>query len=434
MKKKSNPVKKITDIAPDIFYRIFNSIKNGILITDPNGYVAYMNKPYGEFLNLDTEGQIGRHCTDVVENSRLHIVGETGKSEINHIQEIKGENIVVQRIPIKRDNQVIAVFGLVMFSDLKEVTKLAKTIGLLESKVKLYEAELLSLRGCRYTFDSIIAQSQSMKRLKEKALRATANNSPVLITGECGTGSELFGYDKGAFTGARTGGKPGKFELAHRGSIFLDEIGDMPLEMQPKLLRVIEEKEFERVGGTKMIKSDFRLIAATNQNLEEMAEQGRFRRDLYYRLNVIPVNIPPLKDRPEDIPLLSEKLIERMAADADVYGNITISKKAQQILNRHHWPGNVRELSNVLERTLTMLDGKTIDIDSLPYYIRPKAHELEPYAPGTLKSAQIKMEKTVIEKALIRCDYNKAQAARELGIHRTLLYKKLKKHNIQLSP
>ena len=306
-----------------------------------------------------------------------------------------------------------------------------------------------------------------MRGLKDEALRATANSFPVLISGESGTGkelfaqsihhssarkvhpfvrinctaipknlleSELFGYDKGAFTGARAGGKPGKFELAHRGSIFLDEIGDMPLEMQPKLLRVLEEKEFERVGGTKLIKSDFRLIAATNQNLEDMVKEGSFRSDLYYRLNVIPLNIPPLKNRPEDISLLTEKLLKRLAAEADVYEDIKLSKKAQKMLKEYHWPGNVRELSNVLERTLSRLDGRSIDVDDLPFYIVQTNENNKPVPAGSLKSVQKDVEKRTIEKTLANCGYNKAQAARKLGIHRTLLYKKLKKYHIPLNP
>ncbi len=450
----------------DIYRRIFDSIQNGIMVTDPEGYVTHLNKPYGRFLNLDPEEQIGKHCTQVVENTRMHIVGKTGKAEINHIQEIKGLNIVVQRIPVKKNGKVIAVFGLVMFSDLREITKLAKKVGLLESKVKLYEAELLSLRSTRYSFESIIGESAVMKDLKDEALRATASNYPVLILGDCGTGkelfaqaihhssarkihpfvkincaaiprdlleSELFGYDKGAFTGARTRGKPGKFELAHRGTIFLDEIGDMPLEMQPKLLRVIEEKEFERVGGTRVIQPDFRLIAATNRNLEKMMEEGSFRRDLYYRLNVIPLHIPPLKHRKEDISLLANKMLKQMAAETDLH-DVSLDKQALNALLEYQWPGNVRELANVLERTLSRLDRDVIHQEDLPFYLHQKKFKNAPADSGSLRSIQMDTEKGVLERALKDCDYNKTMAAKTLGIHRTLLYRKLKKHGIALKP
>src|SRR3989339_578992 len=179
-----------TDI--DIYKRIFDSIQNGVMVTDADGYITYLNKPYGRFLNLDPKEQIGRHCTRVVENTRMHIVAMTGKAEINHIQDIKGLNILVQRIPIKKEGKVIAVFGLVMFSDLKEVTRLAEKINRLESKVKLFEAELLNLRSTRYSFDSILGTSRVILKLKSEALRASANNFPVLILGDCGTGKELF--------------------------------------------------------------------------------------------------------------------------------------------------------------------------------------------------------------------------------------------------
>ncbi len=455
-----------SDDQVDFYKRLFDSIHNGIIITDPDGYVTHLNRAYGTFLNVFPEEQIGRHCTEVVENSRLHIVAKTGRAEINHIQQIKGLNIVVQRIPVKRAGDVIAVFGLVLFSDLREITKLAKKIGHLESKVELYEAELLNLRSTRYTFESIIGESGAMMLVKDEALGATANNFPVLISGESGTGkelfaqaihhsssrkvhpfvrincaaipkdlleSELFGYDKGAFTGARAKGKPGKFELAHRGTIFLDEIGDMPLEMQPKILRVIEEKEFERIGGNKVIQSDFRVVAATNRNLDTMMQEGTFRRDLFYRLNVIPLHIPPLRERKTDIILLARALVKKMAAEAGMV-DIAVDKLAEMSLVDYAWPGNVRELSNVVERTLSRLTGNKIQFDDLPFYIHQKTQKNNPALSGSLRRVQRDAEKTAIERALKACDHNKAKTAKKLGIHRTLLYRKLKKYGISLNP
>lgn len=462
MDEKKKEIDFKTDL--DLYRRIFDSIQNGIMVTDAEGYVTHLNKPYGRFLNLDPEEQIGRHCTRVVENTRMHIVAMTGKAEINHIQNIKGLNILVQRIPIKKAGKVIAVFGLVMFSDLNEVTRLAKKIDQLESKVKMYEAELLNFRSTRYSFDSILGTSPAIRKLKAEALRAAGNNFPVLIQGDCGTGkelfaqaihhagarknhafvkincaaipqnlleSELFGYDTGAFTGAKKGGKPGKFELAHRGSIFLDEIGDLPLEMQPKLLQVIEEKQFERVGGTRVIKSDFRLIAATNRNLEKMVLEDNFRSDLFYRLSVIPLHLPALKTRKQDIRLLCERFLERMAKETGME-DIKIDAPALDALVEYSWPGNVREVTNVLERTLSNLDSHMIHIKDLPYYIQPKRPEKKQALPLSLRSARRDTEKTIIENALETCQYNKTETARTLGIHRTLLYRKLKKYNIPL--
>ena len=446
---------------------IFDSIYNGIMVTDAKGYITHFNKPYGQFLGLDPAAQIGKHCTEVVENTRMHIVAKTGKPEINQPQRIKGQNMVVQRIPIKKDDTVIAVFGQVMFKDVKDVTKLANKLSLLESKVKLYEEELINLRSTRYTFDSIIGKSRAIATLKKEALNATANQFPVLITGDSGTGkelfaqavhhasprklypfvrincsaipkdlleSELFGYEKGAFTGAKSEGKPGKFEIANHGTIFLDEIGDLPREMQPKLLRVVEEKEFERVGGTRIIRSDFRVIAATNQNLEEMLSDGRFRKDLFYRLNVIPLHIPPLRERKSDIVPLSQHFLKQMAREAN-FSETFLAKDAAQALKQYAWPGNIRELSNVLERTLSAIEGDTIHLCDLPFYISRTSNNLPKQSQTSIdiKGVQARAEKEAIRFALMETNHNKARAAKMLGIHRTLLYKKMKKYNMALT-
>ena len=171
---------------------VIDNVLNGIMVTDPDGYITHFNKPYGQFLGIDSKSQLGKHCTEVVENTRMHIVGKTGVPEINQIQRIKGQEIIVQRIPIRENGKVIAVFGHVMFTDVKDLEKLAKKLCFLESKVKLYEQELLALRSTRYTFDSIIGVSNEINRLKDESLKATANKYPVLITGESGTGKELF--------------------------------------------------------------------------------------------------------------------------------------------------------------------------------------------------------------------------------------------------
>jgi PAS domain S-box-containing protein len=449
----------------EMYRLIFDSIYNGALVTDEKGYVTHFNKPYGEFLGVNPDDQIGSHCTDSVENSRMHIVAETGKSEINQSHRIMGQNMVVQRIPIKKDGRVIAVFGQVMFKDVKDVRKLATELSLLESKVKLYEEELINLRSTRYTFDSIIGSSQAINSLKIDALRAAANQFPVLISGESGTGkelfaqaihhagprrvhpfvrincaaipkdlleSELFGYEKGAFTGADPNGKPGKFELARHGTVFLDEVGDLPLEMQPKLLRVIEDKEFERVGGTKIIQSDFRIIAATNQNLEQMLADNRFRKDLFYRLNVIPLHIPPLRERKSDILPTARHLLKQMAREANL-GEQKIDREAEKALKNYGWQGNVRELSNVLERTMSTMEGDTIRLQHLPFYIYRSHREFPEHHQSALRDVQTRTEKEAILFTLQETNNNKARAAKILGIHRTLLYKKMKKYNISLN-
>jgi len=304
-----------------------------------------------------------------------------------------------------------------------------------------------------------------MTKVRSQAWLASANAFPVLICGESGTGkelfaqaihnlglrkahpfvkincaaipenlleSELFGYDPGAFTGAMPRGKPGKFELAHRGTIFLDEIGDMPTSMQPKLLQVLEEKMVERVGGNRVIPLDFRVIAATNQNLKQLMGEGRFRSDLYYRLNVIPLHVPPLRDRAGDIPLLAEHLIKNIASQA---GRPTPSflPEALQLLENHTWPGNVRELANALERAFTQSQGEQIRECDLPdAVITTKARPAA--MPQNLHDLQERTEREAILAALEACGFNKSKAARWLGIHRTLLYKKIQKYDLPLMP
>ena len=448
----------------EMYRLIFDSIYNGAIVTDINGNITHFNKPYGEYLGVDPAAQIGKHCTESVENSRMHIVAKTGIPEINQSHQIKGQNMVVQRIPIKKDGRVMAVFGQVMFKDVKDVRKLAAELSLLESKVKLYEEELINLRSTRYTLDSIIGESESIKSLKKEALRAASNQYPVLISGESGTGkelfaqavhhasarklypfvrincaaiprdlleSELFGYEKGAFTGAKTDGKPGKFELAHQGTVFLDEIGDLPLEMQPKLLRVIEDNEFERIGGTRIIRSNFRVIAATNRNLEKMLADGRFRKDLFYRLNVIPINILPLRERKADILPIAAYLLRQLAQEANI-PEIILDREAQKALKNYEWPGNVRELSNVLERTLSALEGNTIHLQDLPFYLHRSRKREILNNRASLKDVQARTEKEAIRYALREAKNNKAKAAKILGIHRTLLYKKMKKYDLPL--
>jgi PAS domain S-box-containing protein len=443
---------------------VLDSIYNGVMVTDAEGYVTHFNRPYGMFLGVEPKDQIGKHCTEVIENTRMHIVAQTGRPEINESHDIRGQKMVVQRIPIRKDGKVIAVFGQVMFKDVRDVGKLAHKLALLESKVEFYEKELISLRSARYTMDSIVGSSTEIKSLKQEALRAAATNLPVLITGESGTGkelfaqaihnasarrlyplvrincaaiprdlleSELFGYEHGAFTGAQSKGKPGKFELAHGGTVFLDEIGDLPLDMQPKLLRVLEEKEVERVGGTSLIRVDFRLIAASNQPLESMLADRSFRQDLFYRLNVLPLHIPPLRERKDDIVPLARHILQRIVADAHIQ-EIRIDPEARKALTKHPWPGNARELVNVLEQIASFLDTDVIRLRDLPFHLYPHERTAAGADRGMLKSAQNRAEEDAIRYALKATNNNKARAAELLGIHRTLLYKKMKKYNIPI--
>jgi DNA-binding NtrC family response regulator len=322
----------------------------------------------------------------------------------------------------------------------------------------------------KYKFENIIGSSERMQKVFSLIDRVSGTDSTVLILGESGTGkelvaralhynsaraqnpfvpvncgaipeelleSELFGHEKGAFTGAfRT--RIGRFELANGGSIFLDEISEMSPTLQVKLLRVIQEREFERVGGVKSIKTDVRIIAATNRDLEEEVAQGRFREDLYYRLNVIPLNLPPLRERKDDIPLLVKHFMGKYGKEKN--DQITgFSRKSMNLLMHYKWPGNVRELENLVERVLVLCEGTEVDIHDLPERITsgsPQATSVIPMIdlPETgidLSTAVSEFEKSIIMQALTRSNWVKNRAAKLLHVNRTTLVEKIKKQNLQ---
>lgn len=443
---------------------IFDHIENGALVTDVDGYILYFNRPYARFLGIEAEEVIGKHVTKVLEGSRMHIVAQTGKAELNKRFTAKGRDMVVQRIPIFDDGKVVAAFGQIMFKQVSDVGRLANNLSLLESKLKLYEKELNSLRSTRYNFDSIHGTSPPIVALKEAARKAAVTDLPILLAGESGTGkelfaqaihqasprhknpsihincaaipkelfeAELFGYAEGAFTGAKGGGKPGKFELADGGTLFLDEIGEMPFELQPKLLRVLEDRLFERVGGNRMLKSDFRIIAATNRDLSAMVKQKQFREDLYYRLNVVPLEVPPLRERQGDIIPLARHLLAKIAENYPG-SRYQLTPAAEKVLDGYHWPGNIRELLNVLERTAFTIEGHYIDACDLPFYLSQPAVAALKRGPWDLSAVVAEAERETLRKALELTGNNKARAAKLLGIHRTVLYKKMAKYQIPL--
>ncbi len=444
---------------------IFDHIENGALVTDADGRILYFNRPYARFLELESEQVIGRHVTEILEDSRMHIVAQTGKAEVNQIFTCRGRDMVVQRIPIFDAGKVVAVFGQIMFKQVSDVGRLANTLSLLESKLKLYEKELTSLRSTRYNFDSIFGASPPIVALKEEARKAAMTDLPILLSGESGTGkelfaqaihqassrhkhpsihincaavpkdlfeAELFGYAEGAFTGAKSGGKPGKFELADGGTLFLDEIGEMPLELQPKLLRVLEDHLFERVGGNRMLKSDFRIIAATNRDLQALVKQKLFREDLYYRLNVVPLVIPPLRERRGDIVPLARHLLAKIAENHPG-SRYELTAAAEKVLDAYHWPGNIRELLNVLERTAFTIEGSSLDACDLPFYLSRPVAAANSKGQWDLAAVVAEAEREALRKALDLTENNKAQAAKLLGIHRTVLYKKMNKYQIPLN-
>ncbi|OAT85621.1 hypothetical protein A6M21_05625 [Desulfotomaculum copahuensis] len=423
-------------------------IYNGVIVVDGDARVVMFNRAYCDFLGLAPEDVLGRPVWEVIENTRMHVVLETGRAEIGEVQRIKGHDMICSRIPLHRDGRVWAAVGMVIFRDVEELRLLMRRVDRLQSEVEHYKGELMRQQGARYTLEQITGNSPRMLELKKLVQKVARNDSTVLIRGESGTGkelfahalhnasprcarpfvrvncaalpenlleSELFGYREGAFTGARKGGKPGKFEQANGGSLFLDEIGEMSLNMQAKLLRVLQEKEIERLGDARPVVVDVRLVAASSRNLEEMVRRGAFREDLFYRLNVVVLDIPPLRERSGDIPLLVDDLLQRLSRRLGTIHK-SIHPAAMEYLLNYHWPGNVRELENVLERVLNISAGEMITIHDLP--VRP------------LKKAVEELEKTVLRRALKVAGGNRMEAARMLGIGRTTFYEKLARYNI----
>lgn len=438
----------------------FESAYEGIIVTDPQGKVRMLNETYARFLGVRAADVIGKHVMEVVPNTRMHIVAETGKAELAQVQRIRDGDMVVHRIPIKQEGRVKAVVGKVLFQDVRELHALSARILQLKQELDYYKGELIKHLGVKYGPDDIIGTSPAIQAAKKWAERAAYSDSTVLITGESGTGKELFahsihrlsrrnrgpfvklncaaipdnlvesllfGYADGAFTGATKGGRKGKFEMAHRGSIFLDEIGELSLPMQVKLLRVLQEREVEPVGSVHPVKVDVRIIAATNRNLGEMVAAGQFREDLYYRLNVISLKIPPLRERIPDIPPLAAELMEKLAAEVGVKAR-GISPQALEVMQAYRWPGNVRELKNVLERALHLLEGEEIQLDHLPHHL--SGREGMAKRPITLKEAVSQAEREVLQHSLHLAGGDRNRAIRILGISRSGFYQKLKKYGI----
>ena len=457
--------------AVETLETILDSAYDRIVVVDTEGVITKFNKAYQSFLGVEEKDAIGKHVTDVIENTRMHIVVKTGKAEIGEVQKIQGDEMVVLRIPILKEGKVVGAVGKVLFRDLQEIKALANKLDVTIRELTYYKKELRRFKGSRYTFKNIVGNSENIKQAKELARMASASNSNVLIRGESGTGkelfahaihdssmrrygafirvncaaipanlleAELFGYEGGAFTGAKKEGKPGKFELAQGGTILLDEIGDMPGEMQVKLLRVLQEKEVERVGGDKVIRLDVRIIASTNRNLEEMVNKREFRQDLYYRLNVLKIEIPPLRKLKEDIELLSKKMLVELNEELGT-GICAIDSDVIDVLISHDWPGNIRELKNVLERAVNICKSERIQKKHLPIYLLDQAHEerkeievfgLQNDEDYSLESVLASAEKLAIERALEKTKNNRKKAAELLGIHRSGLYQKMNRFNL----
>ncbi|MCA1032451.1 sigma 54-interacting transcriptional regulator [Bacillus timonensis] len=445
----------------EILESIIDSAYEWIVVVNVEGLIIYINKNYCEFLQLERDKVIGKHVTEVIENTRMHIVAQSGQEEIADLQYIKGNYMIANRIPIFSNGHLMGALGTVMFRDTKEWNKMNSHIKSLMPQIQTYIQDWKENNGAKYTLSDIQSKSEKIGELKEKVKNIASGDISVLIRGESGTGkelfahsihqlssrshepfikincgaipehlleSELFGYEEGAFTGAKRGGKKGKFLLANRGTIFLDEIGDMPLNMQVKLLRVLQEKEVEPVGAVKPVSVDVRIIAATNRPLEKMVEEKRFREDLFYRINVIPFNIPPLRERPEDIKPLTNYFIEKITTRSGKRIR-TIEEEVMNIFYCHAWPGNLRELENVIEAAIHLTNGEKITKEALPDYLIGDPKLL--IGQKSLKEILEDTEKRVLEKTLQQYSNDKLEAAKALGISKSSMYEKVKKYEIE---
>lgn len=379
---------------------ILESVQDGICVVDRSGEVTYVNPSYLRIVHKTPEMVVGQNVFEKAADGNRCAVLRSGIARIGSIRHKKdGTTIVANVNPIFVDGEIAGVVSVI--KDITEIQTLMERLSQVSAKAEYLEQELLRTKKTAQAFANYIGKSGKVVDVLALASKAAASSANVLIRGESGTGkeviaegihyasgrrrgpfirvncgaipgalleSELFGHEKGAFTGA-VRRKLGKFELANHGTIFLDEIGELDKNLQVKLLRVLQQKEFDRVGGEETIHVDVRIIAATNRNLEKMVHEGTFRDDLYYRLNVIPIILPPLRDRPDDIPLLVEHFIEKISKEnkKDVRG---ITPEAMQMFMHYRWPGNVRELENVIERVITLMDSDLITEELLPSYIK----------------------------------------------------------------
>ncbi|MBY0124168.1 sigma-54-dependent Fis family transcriptional regulator [Bacillus sp. S/N-304-OC-R1] len=448
----------LLDIPIEIVETILENAFGWLVVVDKVGVITYINKNYCDFLEVEREKVIGLHVSKVIENSRMHIVAATGKEEVADLQYIKGNYMIANRIPIIIDGQVVGAFGTVFFRDTREWMKMNSHVKSMLAKIQSYIQDID--RSVKYSLEDLLGASKEIESLKEKVKMIASSDISVLIRGESGTGkelfahsihqlsnrshqpfvkincgaipenlleSELFGYEEGAFTGAKKGGKKGKFQLADGGTLFLDEIGDMPMNMQVKLLRVLQEGEVESVGSTEPISVDVRIIAATNRPLEKMMDEKRFRQDLFYRINVIPFLIPPLRERMEDIPVLLDYFIKKITKKSGKRIS-HVDEEVIELFNQYSWPGNIRELENVIEASIHLTNDEVISLDSLPDYLK----ESSVYPVGTKKLKEIleETEKKVLLQSLNKYHNDKLEAAKALGISKSSMYEKLKKYGM----
>lgn len=438
-----------------------DSLDEWLVIVDDQARIVFLNRPYAQFLGVKRDEVYGQPIVNIIENTQMHRVVESGQPEMSRLQEIQGRHMIANRYPIRKKGQVIGAIGTVLFHDTHEWRQVNTQIKALVSELDFYRQALdKEQTGARFELSDLIGRSPLVRQVNEKVKKVAGGDASVLIRGESGTGkemyahalhllserskfpfikincaaipenlleAELFGYEEGAFTGARKGGKQGKFQLADGGTLFLDEIGDMPFSMQVKLLRVLQDREVEAVGSNRLVKVNVRLITATHQPLEKLVEQGEFREDLYYRINVVSLELPSLRERREDIPSLAEHFLQRLARRTGRRAPKLTAQALTRMLE-YPWPGNVREMENALESAFYLSPGHKISLNALPSTLATGELNRTPVFSGTLKERLAQAEKEILQEALTACDGNRLLAARVLGIGKTTLYDKLSRY------
>ena len=439
---------------------LFDQLYEGAVLIDAAGTVLWMNDKYRAILGWNGMDPVeGRPVEDIIPNSRLREVVASGRADLIDIFEVEGRQLVVSRIPLKdEDGRVSGAVGMILYDRVQSLKPLVDKFQGMQRDLETARRQLADARRAKYGFSQFIGNSEAVRLLKRQARRAAERDITVLLLGETGTGkemlahalhaaserqagpmvrvntaaipenlleAELFGVAPGAYTGAGNKPRDGKIRLAHGGTLFLDEIGEIPLQQQVKLLRLIETGVFRAVGSVEPQHSDVRLVCATHRNLKKMVDEGRFRQDLYYRISPFPIPLPSLKERIEDLPLLVDALLQRLPGGED----LTVSRRAIRVMTRYSFPGNIRELRNILERAVLLSDNGVIDVDQLPEQVVGTRPEMSAEGgvsadPQMILSLE-QVEARYLRQVVARFRGDNRDLAAHLGISERTLYRKL---------